>query len=65
MFSSAARQKSRTNHGHWIRALFFRVMAVTADRGTIHRARAGLIVVPMASAVGPYLAVAPTTELVS
>src|SRR5271154_5884248 len=65
VFNKAARQKSRMNHGHWIRALLFRVMAVTSDRGTIHNARASLIVVPTASATGPYLAVAPTTELVS
>jgi len=65
VFNRAATQKNRMNQGHWTRALLFRAKAVTRERGTIQRARASLTVVPMASAVGPYLAVAPTTELVS
>ena len=65
IFNSAATQKNRMNQGHWIRALLFSVIAVTTDRGTIQSARASLIVVPTANAVGPYFAVAPTTELVS
>src|ERR1700752_2273628 len=48
-----------------MRALLLSVNAVTTDKGTIQRARASLTVVPTASAMGPYLAVAPTTELVS
>src|SRR5215469_937591 len=65
VFSRAARQKIKMNHGHWMRALDFNVRAVTKDRGTIQSERASLMVVPTANAVGPYLAVAPTTELVS
>ena len=42
------------NQGHWIRALLFSVTAVTTDRGAIQSARASLIVVPTANAVGPY-----------
>src|SRR5215469_7827594 len=58
-------QKRRMNQGHWMRALLFRETAVTIDKGTIHRARASLTVVPTANAAAPYFAVAPTTELVS
>src|SRR5579862_4673486 len=65
VFSSAARQKNKMNHGHWIFALVFKTIAVTTDSGTIHSARASFTVVPTASASAPYFAVAPTTELVS
>src|SRR5580693_5237822 len=64
VFASAARQNSRMNQGHWMRALLLRAIAVATDRGTIHSARANLTVVPIARATAPYLAVAPTTELV-
>src|SRR6266404_3035053 len=53
------------NHGQWIFAFVRRASAVTTVMGTIHRARASLTVVPTASATAPYLAAAPTTELVS
>ena len=53
------------NHGQWTLVLLFFNIAATMASGTIHRARVSLTVVPTASAVGPYLALAPTTELVS
>src|SRR5271169_4637513 len=53
------------NHGHWMRVLLPLTAAVPIDIGTIHRARASFTVVPTASATAPYLADAPTTELVS
>src|SRR5665213_3265075 len=63
--SKAAKQKYRMNHGQLILVLlFFNIAAVMAS-GTIQSARVSLTVVPTASAVGPYLALAPTTELVS
>src|SRR5665213_4241313 len=63
--SKAAKQKYRMNHGQLILVLlFFNIAAVMAS-GTIQSARGSLTVVPTARAVGPYLALAPTTELVS
>src|SRR5690348_9298854 len=53
------------NHGHWIFVLACLNRAVAIDSVTIHRARASFTVVPTASAPAPYLAAAPTTELVS
>ena len=41
------------------------IAAVASARGTIQRARANFTVVPMIRASCPYLAAAPTTELVS
>jgi hypothetical protein len=61
VLSAAAKQKQRMNQGHCIRALLFRMTAVAIDRGTIQSARASLTVAPTPKAVGPYLAVAPTT----
>src|SRR5882724_12208003 len=53
------------NQGHWIFVLACLNRAVAIDRGTIHKARASFTVVPTANAPAPYLAAAPTTELVS
>ena len=53
------------NHGQWTFALLLVSIAVAITSGTIHSARASFTVVPTASAVGPYFAPAPTTELVS
>jgi hypothetical protein len=63
--ATAARQKSRINHGHLIRDLLFFKIATANATGTIHSALASLIVVPIINAWEPYFAVAPTTELVS
>src|SRR5664279_682320 len=53
------------NHGHWMRVLLPLTAAVAIDKGTIQSARASFTVVPTANATAPYLAEAPTTELVS
>src|ERR1039458_5181432 len=53
------------NHGHWMRVLLPLTAAVPIDKGTIQSARASFTVVPTANATAPYLAEAPTTELVS
>ena len=53
------------NHGQFTFALLFFNIAVAIASGTIHNALASFTVVPTASAVGPYFAAAPTTELVS
>src|SRR3974390_3813211 len=53
------------NHGHWMRVLLPVLTAAATVIGTIHSARASFTVVPPARAAPPYLAPAPTTELVS
>ena len=62
---SAARQNSPINHGHFIFVFAPQATAAPAANGTIHNARASFTVVPITSATAPYLAAAPTTELVS
>src|ERR1700682_2644993 len=65
VFMMAAKQKNNTNQGNGTRVLLLFSAAVTSARGTIQSARASFTVVPITSACAPYLAVAPTTELVS
>ena len=66
LLNRAERQKNKMNQGHSMRALDFKVAAVMKDKGTdpegaseFDRGSDG------EQAVAPYLAVAPTTELVS
>src|SRR5580765_4302044 len=53
------------NQGHCTLALACFNSAVPSASGTIHKARASFTVVPTCNAIAPYLAAAPTTELVS